>query len=72
MTRNEFEFAEGFQIKDNKSGQNLVTAYVRSDIVRKINICTLRYRPKCAYTGAICGLKWYKIGDNAFCQQAYL
>ena len=59
LTRNEFEFAESFYLKDTDRDQRLVNVQVRDDLVKKTNIATLKYRPKCTFTGAVCGLRWY-------------
>ena len=41
-------------------------------LIRKLNIATLKLRPVCAYSGAKCGLRWYQIEDKSYSETVYL
>lgn len=46
LQKSEFEYANSLYLIDPRSGES-VAAKVDSSLTRKINILTLKYRPKC-------------------------
>jgi len=52
------EYANALYLKD-KTG-DLKKVSIIPDLTRKINILTLKYRPKCNSSGCVVGFRWYQ------------
>ena len=51
-------------------------AKASEDLIRKINLLTLKYRPKCAFGESIVGFRWftndrYTISETAYHNQNF-
>jgi hypothetical protein len=57
LQKNEMEYANALYLKD-KTG-DLKKVSIIPDLTRKINILTLKYRPKCSSSGCVVGFRWY-------------
>jgi len=44
---------------------------VSEDLTRKLNLLTLKYRPKCAFSGNIVGFRWFTNDKYCLSETAY-
>jgi len=52
------EYANNLCLKDVNTGERK-PAKVEPDLIRKLNLLTLKYRPKCAFSECVVGFRWY-------------
>ena len=78
LVKSEREFTPNLYLKDQQSNLAVAKVEPTEDVVRKVNLATLKFRPLCAYSGAPCGMRWYrqqKKDDNTeplcFSEAAY-
>lgn len=68
--KNEGDFLNNFALV--KDGKKISEATPRQDLVDKVNLVTLKYRPLCNFSGAICGMRWFRCDKGIFSDQAYI
>ena len=59
LAKNEMEYANCLYLQDNDSGSKKEIGVSR-DLARKLNILTLKNRPKCAFSDCVVGFRWYE------------
>jgi hypothetical protein len=70
LQKSEFEYKNNLYLHlDN--GQKL-KAQADQNLIRKLNILTLSYRPICAFTGCKVGFRWYANDQMTLSSEAYL
>ena len=57
LQKNEMEYADGLYLKE--TGEKVE---VDPELALKLNLVTLKYRPKCAFSETIVGFRWYTNG----------
>jgi hypothetical protein len=65
LRRNELEYADSLVLCDTKTGKPLGKASLCQDLARKLNLLTMKYRPKCAMSGTIVGYKWFQTSSQS-------
>ena len=60
LVKSEKEFTQNLYLKDNETGLAVSKAEATEDVVRKVNLATLKFRPLCAFSNAPCGMRWYR------------
>ena len=56
---------------DPRTGES-TQAKIDPSLKRKINILTLKYRPKCSFSDCYVGFRWFTNGDLTLSETAYL
>ena len=67
----ELEYANSLHLVDPKTQ---ISEPIKLDInlQRKLNILTLKYRPKCAFGDCPVGFRWYTNGEYSLSETAFL
>ena len=71
LTRHEDELASNMFIRDVNTQKIVGKAKPSDQLIKKLNIATLKYRPTCTHTGAKCGLRWYQVGFKSYSESNY-
>ena len=64
LQKSELEYSNNLYLMDTTSGEKN-QASVCPDLMRKLNLLTLKNRPKCAFSECVVGFRWYTNGE--FC-----
>ena len=67
LHKSEMEYADCLYLKD--TGDKVE---IDSELRQKMNLVTLKYRPKCAFSGAIVGFRWFTNGQYCLSEQSYI
>jgi hypothetical protein len=69
LQKNEMEYSGALHLK---TPQGCKKVEIVHDLKRKVNILTLKDRPKCASSGCIVGFKWYQNDSLTLSESAFL
>ena len=71
LQKSELEYTDNLYLTNSRNEKDFLKVSVSEDLTRKLNLLTLRYRPKCAFSGNIVGFRWFTNDKYCLSETAY-